>query len=192
MINRIFLGVMALVLSGSAAAAIEQAQSIKYFDESGVVVGQQVVLCSNFRGSSGNVHTAYHMTEITNCVGSDQHPASIVPGTHITAYTLPSNLTIQKVCAYARCAASDQPDLEVYFNVNDYGPDNAAEASASSPAPLAPSYGWDRTYYSDASFTVIVGEGTKDCSGKPGVVLWGEKTIYFTSDQFACTRGVTR
>jgi hypothetical protein len=186
MVNRIFLGVVALALSGTAAAALEQAQSIKYFDESGVVVGQQIALCSDFRGSYGNVHTAYHVTEVADCLGGDQHPASIVPGAHITAYTLPSHLTIQKVCAYARCTSADQPELDVFFNRSDYGPYNDDAAVATPAVVAAPSYGWDRTYYSDASRTVVVGEGTKGCSGKPGVLLWGVQTVYFISDTFPC------
>jgi len=177
---------MALVLSGSAVAAIEQAQSIKYFDDSGIVVGQQIALCSNFRGAYGNVHTAYHMTEVANCIGRPQHPAAIVPGTHITAYTLPSNLTIQQVCTYALCTGADQPELDVYFNINDYGPYVQAAALPSSDAVAAPSFGWDRTYYSDASMTVAVGQGQKGCSGKPAIMLWGVMTNYFTSELQPC------
>lgn len=186
MISRIVLAVMALALSGSAAAAIEQAQSTKYFDDSGVIVGQQVALCSNFRGSYGNIHTAYHMTEVANCIGRDQHPASIVAGTHITAYTLPSNLTIQQVCTYAQCTSADQPELDLYFNINDYGPYNGAEAIVSSAVALAPSYGWDRTYYSDATYTVVVGQGQKGCSGKPSTMLWGVQTNYFHGELQPC------
>lgn len=186
MINRVFLGVMALALSGSAVAAIEQAQSIKYFDESGAVVGQQVALCGNFRGSYGNVHTAYHVTEVASCVGQDQHPASIVPGAHITAYTLPSNLTIQKVCSYARCTPANQADLDVYFNIKDYRPYGDEAPVATSAVILAPSYAWDRTYYSDATLTVVVGEGAKGCSGKPAIILWGVQTNYFTSEMQPC------
>jgi|ERR1700754_653561 hypothetical protein len=186
MINRIVLGVLALALSGSAAAAMEQAQSIKYFDESGVLVGQQVALCGNFRGSYGNVHTAFHVTEIANCIGRDQHPASIVRDTHITAYTLPSTLTIQQVCAYAHCTAADQPELDVYFNRNEYAPYNVSETIDSGAVVAAPSYGWDRTYYSDASMTVVVGQGQKGCSGKPSTMLWGVQTIYFTGELQPC------
>ncbi|WP_448099178.1 hypothetical protein [Luteibacter yeojuensis] len=121
---RMCFGVLALMATGSAVAAIEQAQSIKYLDESGQIVGQQIALCSNFRGSYGNIHTAYHVTEVANCIGRDQHPASIVPGTHITAYTLPGNLTIQQVCVYAECTGADQNELDVFFNIADYGPYN--------------------------------------------------------------------
>lgn len=124
MTHQILIGMLAVVMSSSAVAAIEQAQSTKYLDESGQVVGQRIALCSNWSGAYGNVHTAYHITEIANCIGRDQHPASIVPGTHITAYTLPANLTIQQVCTYAQCTGADQPELDVFFNIADYGPYN--------------------------------------------------------------------
>ncbi|WP_090179980.1 hypothetical protein [Luteibacter sp. UNC138MFCol5.1] len=124
MMKRVYVSLLALAMSGSAAAAIEQARSTKFFDESGALVGQQLALCSNFQGSYGNIHTAYHMTEVSNCIGRDQHPASIVPGTHITAYTLPGGLTIQQVCTYAQCAPASQTELEAYWNIADYGPYN--------------------------------------------------------------------
>lgn len=124
MIKQVLATVLATAISSTAFAAIEQAQSIKYLDDSGQVVGQRIALCSNWSGAYGNVHTAYHITEVANCIGREQHPASIVPGTHITAYTLPSNLTIQQVCTYAQCTLADQPELDVYFNMADYGPYN--------------------------------------------------------------------
>jgi hypothetical protein len=124
MINRIYLGLLALVMSGSAAAALEQAVSVKYVDESGLVVGQRVALCGNFRGTYGNTHTAYHITEVSNCMGQEQQPASIAPSTHVTAYTLPGNLTIQQACISARCTADSQKELDVFFNAADYGPYN--------------------------------------------------------------------
>ena len=61
-----------------------------------------------------------------------------------------------------------------------------AAAIGCSVAFAAPSYGWDRTYYSDASMTVVVGEGAKGCSGKPAIMLWGVATRYFTSDLQPC------
>jgi hypothetical protein len=46
-------------IATSAEAAASYSTSVKYLDESGGVVGQQIGYCSNATFHGGNIHTAY-------------------------------------------------------------------------------------------------------------------------------------
>jgi len=100
-----------LGLAGVAHAATPYSNSIKYFDEAGRVVGQQILYCNNFSRHGGNIHTAYKIVESIAC-GSAPPADVIVPGTQIIGYTLPGSLTISQACGPAQCIdAGMQPDM---------------------------------------------------------------------------------
>lgn len=48
-----------------------------------------------------------------------------------------------------------------------------------------PKYGWERVYYSDASHSQIVGEGTMYCNGRT-FFPWGYSTPYFDETLVDC------
>jgi len=52
----------------------------------------------------------------------------------------------------------------------------AVTALSISPAPAAPGFGSNCTYYSDASHTTVVGKFGKDCCNN--TVAWGVKTSF--------------
>lgn len=87
---------------GNAHALAQNATSIKYFDESGAIVGQFIRLCGAQTYHGGNTHTAYTITEETNC-GSNPGLHYIVPNTIVTSYTLPGFLSISTACGIAEC-----------------------------------------------------------------------------------------
>lgn len=122
--GKIALGIVLAVGAASAQAAVSQAHSYTYFDENGLVVGQTIMLCTNQGGSYGNVHTAYMVTEYASCnsSGGETHPEAIVPGTHITAYTLPGFMTVQDACRAMHCADVSTIGLLAFWPINDYGP----------------------------------------------------------------------
>lgn len=100
------LAVIALPLfafASTAHALSQNSTSNKYFDENGVLVGQQILLCNAMAYHAGNVHTAYTITESVAC-GKNPPLEYIVPGTIITAYTLPGGLSISNACGPAECA----------------------------------------------------------------------------------------
>lgn len=103
---------LALCLSGNALAATVTANSYKYFDESGALVGQQILLCSNLSYHAGNIHTAYTIVEQTKCGTGGPSLEYIVSGTIITGYTLPGFLTIANACAIAECEPAYAPEPE--------------------------------------------------------------------------------
>ncbi|WP_426701002.1 hypothetical protein ACPPVV_16745 [Rhodanobacter sp. Col0626] len=113
--NLIKLFPLALALvagtTGVASAATVTSHSVKYLDESGVVVGQQYLLCNNEVGHGGNIHTAYKIDEKTGC-GNFPQPAVIVPNTLITSYTLPGSVTISQACLVAECSPGYSPEVE--------------------------------------------------------------------------------
>jgi hypothetical protein len=104
-----------LGFAGSAHALAQNATSIKYFDESGRVVGQQIRLCSALSYHAGNIHTAYTITEETAC-GSNPPLTYIVAGTIITHYILPASETISYACGLASCEPSYAPEPERLLN----------------------------------------------------------------------------
>lgn len=112
----------AMLMSGSVAAATSQAHSTTYFDESGNIVGQQILLCSNLGGAYGNIHTAYTITQYASCTVpfGTTHPASIVAGTHVTSYTLPGFLSIQTACSYLPCQDEGSLNLQAYWPIQLY------------------------------------------------------------------------
>ena len=87
---------------GNAYALSPNTTSIKYFDESGAIVGQFIRLCNALTYHAGNTHTAYSITEEVNC-GSNPGLRYIVPNTIITSYTLPGFLPISTACSIAEC-----------------------------------------------------------------------------------------
>ncbi|MBO9543205.1 DUF6289 family protein [Caulobacter sp.] len=52
-------------------------------------------------------------------------------------------------------------------------------------ALAAPPFGWDRTYYDDASYTTEVGAETRYCNGYTNL-YWGVKTPYYVTETFPC------
>lgn len=89
----------------AAYAVTPYSNSVKYFDETGAVVGQQILFCDNHANHGGNIHTAYSISESMECFGNP--PAHvIVPGTQIVSYTLPGFLTIGAACGFAQCVDS--------------------------------------------------------------------------------------
>jgi hypothetical protein len=122
--GKLAFGVALAVGAASAQAAVAQAHGYTFFDENGQVVGQTIMLCTNQGGSYGNVHTAYHVTEYSSCnsPGAPTHPESIVPGTHVTAYTLPGFMTIQDACRNMHCSDEGTIGLMAFWPINDYGP----------------------------------------------------------------------
>ncbi|GAA0709378.1 hypothetical protein FHW84_000665 [Dyella sp. SG562] len=109
----VFLG-----LAGAAHAATPYSTSNIYFDESGAVVGQNILLCSNLAYHAGNIHTAYSITQTIACTSypngapiTTPPPDVIVPGTQVTSYVLPSFLTITQGCAAAECVQAGSPEL---------------------------------------------------------------------------------
>jgi hypothetical protein len=122
-VAKVALGASLALAAVSAQANVAQAHSYTFFDENGTVVGQTIILCTNASGSYGNVHTAYSITQYSPCsTETQQHPASIVPGTHVTAYTLPGFLTIQQACMWAHCDDSGVLGLTAYWPIQLYGP----------------------------------------------------------------------
>ncbi|MBT2116619.1 hypothetical protein KK141_06630 [Dyella sp. LX-66] len=94
---------------GTAHALSQNTVSNKFFDENGVLVGQQILLCNALAYHAGNIHTAYTITESVAC--SKNPPLDyIVPGTIITAYTLPGALSISSACGQAECAPAGAPE----------------------------------------------------------------------------------
>ncbi|MDQ0009479.1 hypothetical protein J2T07_001656 [Luteibacter jiangsuensis] len=91
-----------LGFAGNAHALAQNATSHKYFDENGALVGQDIRLCSALSYHAGNTHTAYLITEETNCIGNPGLDY-IVPNTIITSYTLPGFLSISTACGVAEC-----------------------------------------------------------------------------------------
>ena len=87
---------------GNAHALAQNSTSIKYFDENGAIVGQFIRLCNALTYHGGNTHTAYSITEETNC-GGNPGLHYIVPNTIITRYTLPGFLPIGTACGPAEC-----------------------------------------------------------------------------------------
>lgn len=116
------VGLIAAFGASSASASVASASSVKYFDESGQVVGQQITTCSLSRSAHyGNIHTAYHISESAPCtLGQESHPAPIVPGTRVTAYTLPGFLSIQEACVRAVCASKEATELDYIFPYSEY------------------------------------------------------------------------
>lgn len=100
------LGIMTLGAITPAQAATSYTRSLKYFSESGQVVGQQIIYCNNVTKRGGNINTAYHITEVNVCTPAAPAPTVIVPGTQVTAYTLPAFLTISAACGLAQCISS--------------------------------------------------------------------------------------
>lgn len=107
---------------GSAYAEVSSAISVKYFDENGAVVGQQITTCNFSRSQHyGNIHTAYKISEAAPCEpGGTSHPSPIVPDTRVTAYTLPGFLTIQQACLIAQCASKEAIELDYIFPYDQY------------------------------------------------------------------------
>jgi hypothetical protein len=91
-----------LMVVGIAHAVTPHSNSVKYFDENGTVVGQQILLCNNSAYHAGNIHTAYMIREATTC-GDGQQTSYIVPDSIITSYTLPGSVTIGYACTVAEC-----------------------------------------------------------------------------------------
>ncbi|GAA0899815.1 hypothetical protein KR767_20030 [Luteibacter anthropi] len=98
--------------AGAAEARPPNSQSVKYFDEGGNVVGQQYLLCDGRARHGGNIHTAYTITEVVVCSNPNEDPGWIVPGNIVTAYTLPSNVTIQSACLTASCEGRGVPEVQ--------------------------------------------------------------------------------
>ncbi|TCV97781.1 hypothetical protein EC912_101798 [Luteibacter rhizovicinus] len=94
-----------LCIAGNAHALAQNSTSNKYFDENGTLVGQQIRLCNALSYHAGNVHSAYMITEEVPC-GANPSLDYIVPGTIITAYTLPGSQTISNACGIAECSSS--------------------------------------------------------------------------------------
>jgi hypothetical protein len=63
---------------------------------------QQIRLCNALSYHAGNIHTAYNITEEVAC-GKNPPLEYIVPGTIITAYTLPGSESISYACGLAEC-----------------------------------------------------------------------------------------
>ncbi|WP_036116617.1 MULTISPECIES: hypothetical protein [Luteibacter] len=107
---------LSLFAATSAHAAAIYNESRKYFDENGILVGQQIALCSNHSYYAGNVHTAYVIDEEILCQGaggkSPPQVSYIVPGTRIVSYTLPGFLGIEQACSIAECESSDVPEID--------------------------------------------------------------------------------
>jgi hypothetical protein len=59
-------------------------------------------LCNALSYHAGNIHTAYNITEEVAC-GKNPALEYIVPGTIITAYTLPGSESISYACGLAEC-----------------------------------------------------------------------------------------
>lgn len=110
------IGLGLLFTAGAANALPFYNESRKFFDESGSIVGQQVVACNGTKAHAGNVHTAYFIEELILCEGAGgQSPPTvnyIVPGTLITNYTLPGALSIQQACTPAECESSSIPEIQ--------------------------------------------------------------------------------
>jgi hypothetical protein len=98
--------------AGSASARPIYSQSVKYFDESGAIVGQQYLLCDGRSGHGGNTHTAYTVTEQTTCNGGEP-PEWIVPNLIVTAYTLPGSVSIATACSVGRCEGQYVPEVQI-------------------------------------------------------------------------------
>jgi hypothetical protein len=126
--KQMFAITCATLMSSAAAAATSQAHSVTYFDEGGHVVGQQILLCSNLGGGYGNVHTAYTIVQYSNCTTpyGPTVPESIVPGKHVTSYTLPSIIDFRTACGYARCDDASVIGLQAFYPIQDYGPWNGS------------------------------------------------------------------
>lgn len=105
-------GSMALAFSANALAFNPYTNGVVYFDENGQVVGQQVLTCEGRQWHGGNIHTAYHVSTHALCgwpcppPGNQTQPDhcpqpsnSIVPGTLVIQYVLPSFETIQQACS---------------------------------------------------------------------------------------------
>lgn len=107
---KIALSAFAIFGFASAAHAVNAySNSVKYFDEAGRVVGQQILFCGASSKHGGNIHTAYNIAESYAC-GPFTPPTIIVPGTQIVSYTLPGSLTISQACGLAQCVdAGIQP-----------------------------------------------------------------------------------
>lgn len=106
------IAALAFCLCGTTFAATPTANSYKYFDETGALVGQQILLCSNLAYHAGNIHTAYKIVEQTKCGSGGIELDYIVPGTIITSYTLPGFLTISNACSIAECEPAYAPEPE--------------------------------------------------------------------------------
>lgn len=109
----LFLG-----FTNAAFAQTPYSTSNIYFDETGAVVGQNILLCSNLAYHAGNIHTAYSITQTISCTsypnGSPTQsppPDVIVPGTQVTSYVLPSFVTITQGCSAAECVPAGSPEL---------------------------------------------------------------------------------
>lgn len=116
--KKIVLMSLGLLLTSEAAMALPiYNTSIKYFDESGHLVGQRANACNGKTVHGGNVHTAFFIEEEILCGGaggeSPPTPNYIVPGTLITRYTLPGSLGIQQACTIAECADPTIPEIEL-------------------------------------------------------------------------------
>lgn len=112
------LALVALPLFGFAGAAQAlgpNAISHKYFDENGGLVGQDIRLCSGLSYHGGNTHTAYSITEETAC-GTNPGVDAIVPGTIVTAYTLPGFLPISTACGLAQCSGTGVAEPQRILN----------------------------------------------------------------------------
>lgn len=121
-ISRAALVLFCTVAAGSAFAEVTSAVSVKYFDENGAVVGQQITTCYLSRSQHyGNIHTAYKISESAPCEPNGaSRPAPIVPNTRVTAYTLPGFLTIQQACVIAHCASKEAIELDYIFPYDQY------------------------------------------------------------------------
>lgn len=111
----------AAILLGTTAAAHAAtlySTSNIYFDETGAVVGQNILLCTNLAYHAGNIHTAYYITQTVSCTTypngapvQSPPPDVIVPGTQVTYYVLPGFLSITQACAEAECVSAGSPVL---------------------------------------------------------------------------------
>lgn len=104
-----------LFVAGNAHALAQNTTSKKYFDENGSLVGQQIRLCTALSYHAGNVHTAYSITEEVPC-GANPSLDYVVPGSIITAYTLPASLTISNACAIAQCEYQGVAEPDMLLN----------------------------------------------------------------------------
>jgi hypothetical protein len=112
----VLLGV-GLCIAGAANALPIYNTSMKFFDENGVLVGQQANACNGTRAHAGNVHTAYYVEEEILCGGaggeSPPTPNYIVPGTLVTRYILPASLNITTACSIAECEDPTMPEIQL-------------------------------------------------------------------------------
>lgn len=108
----LLLGAALFVVAGAASALPPKSQSVKYFDESGNLVGQQYRLCSGISAHGGNVHTAYTITEETSCNGTPLSDEWIIPGKIVTGYVLPATTNITSACNIAHCEGDYVPEVQ--------------------------------------------------------------------------------